>query len=424
MKKLLMLAATAALLNANAQNPRLFPFNSDATTGISTNKTYTHTYNFGVSSGTLTINGVVFTNTTAANNTGIPQGWRNFPPDNASGSESHIATPSGQIRELLRSLNFNRASGTMVVTGMEQGKVYEIRFYNRAWGEGADRTQTITFRPDSATADKIVFNPDAAPKTDQVLAYRYTAQASGELGIELNAKISGNTFHVYGFSNELVWEVEAQPAALVGDTFATFNGNVITPGVATTVTVQIKVDDNDGSEASWQGCIVATAGVFNASGPFSFTLPANTLQPQTAYAFRLVWTDGAKMLATSAQTFETRGVTPVLATPHVDEIGFDEAEVSGELSYAGATGFADVTLFWGESENAWTGQLELGAKQAGGLEGTVSPLLYATDYFFAFRATNATHEAWSEAVKFRTKGEAVLGAPNAVCFPQSVKLII
>ncbi len=414
-----LLLCVTALLNAQ-ENPRLIAFNSDATTGISTNKLYTHAHNFGVASGTLVINGVTFTNTTAtASSVDQQYGWRSFPGSTAN-NNNNIVTPTGnQIRTLLNSLNYGISSGTMYITGLEAGVLHEIRFYNRAWEAGYNRNQRITFRPNGTTADAIEFNPDATPVTDQILVYRYTAQESGELAIQLT-QLGGGTYHVYGFSNEKVWEMTAQPATLAGDTYATLNGRLITPGKSTTIVAQWKVDDGDDSEASWQGAPSATVGTFTTSG--SFSLPIDTLEPQTIYAFRFVTNNG--VMATKASTFETRGQTPVLAVPKIGEISFDRADVSGDVLYAGATGFVDVTLFWGTTSNAWTGQLELGVKEAGALAGTMATLLYATDYYCAFRATTDTYEAWSDVLKFRTGGEAVLGVPSSIDMPALVVLNI
>ena len=138
-----MLSVLLAFAAANAQdNPRLIPFNSDAGTGLSSEKVYTHAVDFGSGGGGVVVNGVAFYSTTAAtmedNDPRIAPrtgGWENFPPDgHGGGGMDHIATDANaypQLRALLNDFNFNRREGTMRVTGLTPGLVYEVRFINR-----------------------------------------------------------------------------------------------------------------------------------------------------------------------------------------------------------------------------------------------------------------------------------------------------
>jgi len=127
MKKILFaLSALLALAAADAQdNPRLIPFWNDATTEISTNKTYTHAVSFGSANRTPVVNLVPFFYYRNNNNTAVPAtgnmpapraryGWQNFPP---------TAHDGGLVAN-------NVPSGVMRVNGLKPGF---IRVFNATW---------------------------------------------------------------------------------------------------------------------------------------------------------------------------------------------------------------------------------------------------------------------------------------------------
>ena len=434
MKNKLATTCFISLIAATAQsNPQLIPFASDAETGISTSKVYTHAVNFGTASGTLAINGVTFINSNSANNN-AQIGWRGFPPSAASGSDQHINTPAGNaIRTLLTSLNYNINNGTMVVTGLTPEILYEIRFYNRSWtGSFNDRLTRLTFKPDDLTSDAYQINADAS-KIDTILAYRYRASASGELQIVINQLNSSGTYHLYGFSNEKQIQVEPLPVTAIGDSFATFNGNVIPNGIPAAISVQIKPDNGDNSEPAWQAPGVATLpvlGTFSTPGPVVFTPPAGTLFPNTTYAFRFVLDNNTDVVPSMAGTFTTRAATPVIWTQPATNVTSTSASAMAWVDYIGPgmTSGAIVELFWGDNDGednagAWDhGPVTIGSTHGlGAVAHTLNGLANGTKYFYRHSISNGAESAWAtESAEFTTLGLPVFGEPVVAPYSESV----
>ena len=192
-------------------------YTNDATTGISTSKTYTHLLDFGTRASPATvINGVAFNKSAATLGSLNGYGWTNFPASPHGGSVPPTVPADSGIYNLLYDMDYGQqypGSATMSLTGLIPGKRYEVRLYNRSWGAGNDRTQTLTFDPDGAgpVNDTVTFNPDAlAPN---FLAYRYTAVTS-VLSITTTSKLSGQTYHLYGLSNEQVEDAVYVPVVV------------------------------------------------------------------------------------------------------------------------------------------------------------------------------------------------------------------
>lgn len=183
-------------------------FTNDDGTGISSAKVYTHKIDFGTRTAPATvINGVTFDKVSTVSGTLNGFGWSNFPPLAYAGNSPEglhgVATNSG-IYNLLYDMDYGLqfpGSALMQLTGLTPGKRYEIRFYNRSWGWGGSRTQTLTFDPDGEgpVSEAITFNPDS--QDPNFVAYRYTASSSA-LNIAVQSAYSNQTYHIYGLSNE------------------------------------------------------------------------------------------------------------------------------------------------------------------------------------------------------------------------------
>ncbi len=419
------LAASTATLWAAETNPRLFKFRSDVETGISSAKTYTHAYNMGGGSGTFEINGVTFTNTGLAANTGITHGWSGFPPLSASGNAGAISTPDGygyKIRDLLGSLNYNLANGTMTITGLEPGVLYEFCFYNRAWGS-ANRTQTLTFKPGEEISDTITFNPDDTAEGDRVLAYRYVAPASGELQIHVQAHVGANTFHVYGFSNEQAYGVTPRDESVVGDTYATLNAKVFPAGHTATITLQFKEDDADYSEAAWQaaGVTKMAAGAYETESDIA--VPLATLNAGTSYAYRFTLSNDVEVVASPARVFTTYTSAPVIRSLKPAAIVDDSATTTAFIDFiaSGIDTGATVELFWGETDGgtdaaAWQSVVSLGEQALGAVSHVLDGFDNGVMYFYRHRISYGDESAWaSESVKFMVRLTS-LANPRIVLF--------
>jgi hypothetical protein len=120
------------------------PWTDDASTGISSSKTYTHAVNFS-SGPSTTVNGVAFTNawTSFANGSFNDNRTVDFDNGNNITGDSYLL-----------STHFRYWGVSMILTGLTPGKVYELTFFSVAWEDGT-RTVTLTHG-----ATSFVFNQD------------------------------------------------------------------------------------------------------------------------------------------------------------------------------------------------------------------------------------------------------------------------
>ena len=198
-------------------------FTTDAGTDISTAKTYTHLLDFNAGSSVATVNDVAFT---AAGTSGA--NWSLNATSAASNTNTGMAD-SGGMDMLLEDFQYNGNPAELALTGLTAGVTYEVRFYNRAWGVGGNRTQTITFDEDGAgpASTVEVFNEDASG-TPNYIGYVFTAVSDGvggtfPLTVTFVPEVAGNTYHFYGLSNE----VATLPSLTVGDeSSTTFSGTI------------------------------------------------------------------------------------------------------------------------------------------------------------------------------------------------------
>ena len=188
-------------------------FNSDAGTGISNTKTYTHALDFA-DGPDIAINGVNFT---SAGLTGA-----NWSLTGASPSAGNTATTAtGNISRLLTSFYYNGNPANLTLTGLTPGVTYESHLYQRRWG--GDRTQLFTINAGSGTGT-MLFDSDLSGSASYI-PLRYTANGSGTATITTNM-VGAGTYHWYGMSNEVV----ASPVLTVGDaTNSTYSGSMSGP---------------------------------------------------------------------------------------------------------------------------------------------------------------------------------------------------
>ncbi len=198
-------------------------FTTDAETDISTAKTYTHLLDFNAGSSVATVNDVAFT---AAGTSGT--NW-SLNATSATADSNTGMTDSGGMHRLLEDFQYNGNPAELALTGLTAGVTYEVRFYNRAWRVGGNRTQTITFDEDGAgpASTVEVFNQDASG-TPNYIGYYFTAVSDGvggtlPLAVTFDPELANNTYHFYGLSNE----VAALPSLTVGDdSSTTFSGTI------------------------------------------------------------------------------------------------------------------------------------------------------------------------------------------------------
>jgi autotransporter-associated beta strand protein len=210
--------ASADITYPDLRTVRIVPLTSDAATGLSTSKTYSHLIDFGNQS-PATINGVTFTkgaaNGTGTDYSGFPNGngyanwneWTNsLPPETCSG-----------LLSLLYDMNYN-SNWTGQLTGLTPGAIYEITLYFRAWDPPSSTQErrcvyqfhsSVSSFPDTTTIYA------SQPNSANAIVYRYMAPANGTLKIAVNAVATSGNVHsgCFGLSNERLATAATPPAS-------------------------------------------------------------------------------------------------------------------------------------------------------------------------------------------------------------------
>lgn len=264
------LTASGAPANSDYAGLRtisIVPLTSDAATGLSTSKTYSHLLDFGNQS-PATINGVAFTQGAS---TGTGTGYSGFPNGNGYDNfntwtnDLPSETCSGLLR-LLRDMNYNNGNWTGVLTGLTPGAIYEVSLYFRAW-DGPPNTQErrTLFQFYSASASL----PDASliyatqPNSANALVYRYMAPASGTFKIAATS-ISGIS-GCFGLANEQLAPASGTPPS---------SGSLVLSGP---LAISAALADNGAPTA-----LTATGtDPITLSGPISLTGPVRLDAPVT-----------------------------------------------------------------------------------------------------------------------------------------------
>jgi autotransporter-associated beta strand protein len=209
---------------------------NDASTGISSSKTYTHLLDFGEQA-VATINGVTFTKTIASSGSN----WSGFPSSkHAQWTDwtNNIPSDTGAgLRALLYDMVYDGNPDTVKLTGLTPGAAYEVRVFLRPWENRPttiERTSRYDFLTDVLAAPVASVTYDSN-KDPAALVVRYIA-ATSDLTIKTynNANSSPG---FYGITNE---KLANAPGSLgSGRAALTF----VTAGTAP-ITVSAAVVDN------------------------------------------------------------------------------------------------------------------------------------------------------------------------------------
>ena len=217
------LTASGAIANINYLGLRtvsIVPLTSDAATGLSTSKTYTHLIDFGYQGVASTIiNGVAFT---LGASTGTDTGYSGFPSGdrfsgwNAWTNDLPPETCSG-LRSLLYDMNY-AGNYTAQLSGLTPGAIYEVTLYFRAWDappSTQERRSLYQFYSVSSSFPDTSVIYASQPNSANAIVYRYMAPASGILKFAVTAvATSGNVASgCFGFSNERLAAAAGTPPA-------------------------------------------------------------------------------------------------------------------------------------------------------------------------------------------------------------------
>ena len=211
--------ASTNIIYTGLRSVSVVPLTSDAATGLSTSKTYSHLIDFGNQAPTATINSVTFTK---AAGTGTGSNYSGFPPNaNHFGWHSWTndlppATCSG-LRTLLYDMNYS-GNWTGQLTGLTPGAIYEIRLYFRAWDappSTQERRSLYQFYSVSSSLPDTSVIYASQPNSANAIVYRYMAPTNGTLKVAVTAvAINGNVASgCFGLSNERLAAASGTPPA-------------------------------------------------------------------------------------------------------------------------------------------------------------------------------------------------------------------
>ncbi len=214
---------------------------NDADSGISVGKVYTHAVNFKEAEGVATtINGIAFENDN--NYTGT--NWQLQGTTNAHGpATDYNVTGDGSL--LLKNF-FYGGTPTLTLTGLTAGQEYVLTLYTRAWGEPGGRVINVTTSADGRTValDQNIAGTTNNKGNGRLFKYSYTAPVSGTLTVTFTAQ-TADTWHHYGFSNEVASPVYLNPTPMPGSNVdADVVLSWVLTGQATSPTYTLKVATN------------------------------------------------------------------------------------------------------------------------------------------------------------------------------------
>ena len=267
------LTASGAIANIDypgLRTVRVVPLTSDAATGLSTSKTYSHLIDFGNQS-PATINGVAFIQGAS---TGTGTGYSGFPNGNAYDNfnawtnDMPSATCSGLV-QLLRDMNYS-GNWTGQLTGLTPGAIYEVTLFFRAWDalpSTQERRSLYQFYSASSSLPDAAIVYASQPNSANAIVYRYMAPASGTLKIAVAAVLSSGSYYsgCFGLANERL---------------ATASGTLPTSGsiaLSGPLTVSAALADNGTPTA----LTVTGTDPLTLTGPVSLTGPARFDAPLT-----------------------------------------------------------------------------------------------------------------------------------------------
>ena len=414
-------------------NPGFIAFTSDAGTGISSTKLYTHAVSLGDDPASsplpapavhAPVNGVQFTNSfafppggniTAGGYTGYDgknYRWSGFP---SAGNYYHrspgnIATPDHQAMYwLLRGHQTQNAQNTnLYISDLTHGAWYEFSWFFRHWE--SSRYQRVTFMPGDPQEKYIEFNPrpNINPGSDHALVFRYKAPANGQLHIWCDNRLNQTeAAQVFAFANEALNLVLVLPFTDITANSVMLHAEMSLTEIPSALEVWYGFEDGvwEGSEAD--------------PGPFAAVLeprsiPVSGLTANTHYVYRFKVVNPHGVFWSDLGEFSTHVVPAITALAATDvgvvsTLADTGATANGCLDWSGA-GFAtaDAWLHWARaSEGPDPAQwMEYAPVFAGARETAevfdhpISGLDYAVPYQYAFRASNDVATAWSNVMPF------------------------
>lgn len=174
----LLWVETVAAQGIFSQSGALGTNNLDTSVGLSSSKTYLNAVNINGGSGTLTINGVIFSNTTGLNPSGSTWSTSGLGAAFSGGD-----TIGGVLGTLLNTFNHNPnapvgAVETFRLTGLTVGQTYVMTVYSKSYDSAGARLQDTT---SSSGASLLPYDQGIGGKPNaNLLRYTFTASNTAE----------------------------------------------------------------------------------------------------------------------------------------------------------------------------------------------------------------------------------------------------
>ena len=333
------LSGTGTVAGGVSYAPPPFSFTTDAGTGISPTKTYTHLLDFGSNGTAATINGVVFSkavagtfaNTVAGSATlggyTLTGGTGTTAQALANTSGSVTGAPAGSgLNVLLNDFYYNGFPDTLTLNGLTIGTTYNFDWYIRQWNAGDNRTIAATLFNGGSTVTLPIFDEDAT-SVPSVVGFQYTAQATS-VTLTIARHDRDGTFHVYGVSNEVV------PAVLPTAPTYTF-GNASNTTFAGTLVGAANIVKQGSGAFTLQGNSIGYSG--------GTTVSAGNLTINDSASFNSPVTDNSDLtfnVDTGINTY-TQAIT---GTGTLNKTGAGTEVLTNTVAQAGATTIAGGTL--------------------------------------------------------------------------------
>lgn len=237
----------------------------NSTTGVNSDATYTHAFNFGTAT-SANINGVTFTGVAGGNPSAA-----NFATQNLgsafNGDINNISGGSGSIT-MATDFVYGGSPGVLRLTGLTPGKEYLLSLFSVGWEAPGSRYQVFTGPDGCSRLDQDVFGDNNGIRID----YRYIADATGTVAVSTAPEVANSTLHLYGFCNrEYIFFPSLKILSHPENAYVTAVGSSATFNVAAdgqpTLTYQWNKGGNPLSDdAKYSGTTTATLTINNV-GP-------------------------------------------------------------------------------------------------------------------------------------------------------------